>query len=89
MEFIEAPAFTRFVEAYLTDSELRALQISLLDHPESGDVMQGTGGFREYRWRDPTRCKGKRGGLRVIYYYLPKTIRSGSSPCTARTRSSI
>ena len=31
--------------------------------------MPGTGGFRKLRWRDPRRGKGKRGGLRVIYYY--------------------
>jgi hypothetical protein len=32
--------------------------------------MPGTGGFRKVRWGDPQRGKGKRGGLRVIYYYL-------------------
>lgn len=35
-----------------------------------GDLMPGTGGFRKIRWRDARRGKGKRGGLRVIYYYL-------------------
>ena len=35
-----------------------------------GDMMPGTGGFRKVRWQDPKRGKGKRGGLRVIYYYL-------------------
>ena len=33
--------------------------------------MQGTGGLRKIRWPDPRRGKGKRGGLRVIYLYLP------------------
>lgn len=41
-----------------------------MENPELGDVMPGTGGFRKVRWEDPRRGKGKRGGLRVIYYYL-------------------
>ena len=32
--------------------------------------MPGTGGFRKLRWRDSGRGKGKRGGLRIIYYHL-------------------
>ena len=32
--------------------------------------MPGTGGFRKMQWEDPRRGKGKRGGLRIIYYYL-------------------
>ena len=35
-----------------------------------GDLMPGTGGFRKLRWRDPRRGKGRRGGLRIIYYYF-------------------
>lgn len=46
------------------------LQLFLLDHPEAGKVMPGTGGFRKLRWGDETRGKGKRVGLR-IYYFLP------------------
>ena len=42
----------------------------MMDDPLRGDVMRGTGGFRKLRWHDPKRGKGKRGGLRVIYYYL-------------------
>lgn len=71
MEFFEAPAFTRHIAAYLDDEALRALQLFLLDHPEAGKVMPGTGGFRKLRWGDETRGKGKRGGLRIIYYFLP------------------
>lgn len=41
-----------------------------MENPELGDVMPGTGGFRKVRWKDTRRGKGKRGGLRVIYYYL-------------------
>ena len=72
VEFFEAPAFTRHMGAYLDDAGMRALQLFLIDHPEAGKVMPGTGGFRKLRWGDETRGKGKRGGLRVIYYFLPE-----------------
>jgi hypothetical protein len=70
VEFIEAPTFTVLVAEYLDDDEYRALQSFLAGDPEAGDVMPGTGGFRKLRWADRRRRKGKRGGLRVIYYYL-------------------
>jgi len=70
MEFIEAPAFTRHIAEYLGDESYAALQNELAENPEAGDVMPGTGGFRKLRWADPRRGKGRRGGLRVIYYYF-------------------
>ena len=70
MDFLEAPAFTRYISSYLTDDEYRELQNRLAAAPELGDVMPGTGGFRKLRWADPKRGKGRRGGLRVIYYYF-------------------
>lgn len=70
VEFFEAPAFTRHLGAYLDDAGLLALQLFLIDHPEAGKIMPGTGGFRKLRWADETRGKGKRGGLRIIYFFL-------------------
>jgi mRNA-degrading endonuclease RelE of RelBE toxin-antitoxin system len=70
MEFVEAPAFTRYVARYLADEEYRQLQNHLAANPELGDVMPGTGGFRKLRWADANRGKGRRGGLRIIYYYF-------------------
>src|ERR1017187_8566537 len=70
MEFIKAPAFTRHVSDYLADDEYRAMQVELAREPEKGDLMPGTGGFRKVRWADPRRGKGRRGGLRVIYYHF-------------------
>lgn len=70
MEFIEAPFFTQVLPAYFDADDYRALQLHLTREPEAGDVIPGTGGFRKLRWPDPRRGKGKRGGLRVIYYYL-------------------
>lgn len=70
MEFFEAPAFTRFLQEYLSDEEYRSLQYLLALNPEMGDLMPSTGGFRKLRWADQRRGKGRRGGLRVIYYYF-------------------
>ena len=70
MLFIEAPAFTRRLPAYLTDDEYRRLQGVLLSNPEAGAVVAQTGGFRKMRWPDARRGKGTRGGLRVIYYHF-------------------
>ncbi len=70
MEFIEAPLFTQLLPDFLTDDAYRELQQHLSRDPEAGDVIPGTGGFRKLRWVDARRGKGKRGGLRVIYYYL-------------------
>jgi len=71
MEFIEAPAFTRHVPEYLDDDQFRDLQDALSRDPESGDLIAGTGGFRKLRWADKRRSKGRRGGLRIIYYFFP------------------
>ena len=68
--FLEPPLFTRLLGDYLTDESYRRLQRALMENPEMGDVMPGTGGFREVRWEDSRCGKGKRGGLRVIYYQL-------------------
>ncbi len=70
MEFVEAPAFTRQVYRYLSEEGYRGLQNHLALAPESGDVIPGTGGFRKIRLADARRGKGRRGGLRVIYYYF-------------------
>ena len=70
MEFIESPAFGRHYREYLNEDEYRQLQDALATNPSAGDVMPGTGGFRKMRWADPRRGKGRRGGLRVIYYYF-------------------
>jgi len=70
MEFFEAPPFTRYLRDYLADEEYRSLQYLLAQNPELGDMMPGTGGFRKLRWADKRRGKGRRGGLRIIYYYF-------------------
>ncbi len=63
------PAFAKYRADYLGDEEFRGLQQSMLKNPEAGDVIEGTGGLRKLRHGDSRRGKGKRGGLRVIYYW--------------------
>lgn len=64
--FIEVPIFTkRWREIGLGDEELQVLQIILLKDPESGPVMEGTGGIRKVRF--PLRSRGKSAGIRVCY----------------------
>ncbi|MBP6421641.1 MAG: addiction module toxin RelE [Propionivibrio sp.] len=67
--FVELPAFAKYRADYLDDEGFRGLQQSMLKNPEAGDVIEGTGGLRKLRHGDPRRGKGKRGGLRVIYYW--------------------
>ena len=67
--FVELPAFERYRADYLDDKAFGDLQASLMSNPEAGDVIEGTGGLRKMRFADRRRSKGKRGGLRVIYYW--------------------
>lgn len=67
--FIELPAFERYRDDYLDDDGFRQLQGALMANPAAGDLIEGTGGLRKVRFGDSRRLKGKRGGLRVIYYY--------------------
>ena len=70
MEFIEASLFTRYVYNYLTEEEYLGLQTYLLISPEAGDIVPGSGGVRKLRWI--MTGVGKRGGVRVIYYFKKK-----------------
>ncbi len=67
MIFIETSAFTKRVTGYLTDDEYLGLQMFLLERPDAGQIVRGTGGVRKLRWAITGR--GKSGGLRVIYYW--------------------
>jgi hypothetical protein len=64
--FIESTVFERELPFYLDDEEYAALQDFMMDHPEAGDLIQGSGGVRKFRWRRPG--SGKRSGVRVVYY---------------------
>jgi hypothetical protein len=64
--FIETKLFSRLVSDHLGDEEYAKLQSALIADPEAGDLVPGSGGVRKVRWRVAGR--GKRGGIRVIYY---------------------
>lgn len=67
--FVELPPFQRVRAEYFDDETFRNFQIALMKNPEAGDVIKGAGGLRKIRYADERRSKGKRGGLRVIYYW--------------------
>ena len=67
MEFIETTAFTKYVYDYLSEDEYQGMQSYLLQYPEAGKVVPGSGGVRKFRWK--MAGKGKSGGVRVIYYF--------------------
>ena len=67
MVFIETSLFTKILSEYLSDDEYRALQSYLLQKPDAGDIVRGSGGVRKVRWA--SSGKGKSGGIRAIYYW--------------------
>jgi hypothetical protein len=70
MEFLETAIFTKQITNLITDDEYQLLQLFLTENPEAGAVISGSGGLRKLRWSGSGR--GKRGGIRVIYYFLNK-----------------
>lgn len=67
MLFVETSVFSAQRDDWLSDDEFRALQSYLIEHPDAGDIIRGTGGIRKVRWA--AKGKGKSGGVRVIYYW--------------------
>ena len=68
MLFIETPTFTRLIVTLLEDDEYSKLQDELVMRPNAGDLIKDGGGIRKLRWK--RAGTGKRGGIRVIYYWL-------------------
>ena len=66
ISFVETKLFTRLIQEYLSDDEYSKLQQALVANPEAGPVIRGSGGIRKLRWAVAGR--GKRGGIRVIYF---------------------
>ena len=71
--FVESTIFEKYRSEYLSDEEFRLFQAELMSNPKQGDVIQGTGGLRKIRVA--SKGKGKRGGSRVIYYFLDEKRR--------------
>ena len=70
---VETGAFTVRIRMFLVDEEYRHLQAALAGRPDAGVVIPGTGGLRKLRWSGSGR--GKRGGIRVIYFWHQSTAR--------------
>ncbi len=70
MEIIETPIFTKKIQDVLSDDEYRELQWALVVNPEAGALIPACSGLRKLRWAISGR--GKRGGLRIIYYWYVK-----------------
>ncbi|MCC6489680.1 MAG: hypothetical protein IT364_19455 [Candidatus Hydrogenedentes bacterium] len=73
--FVEAEIFTAYLKDLLDDDSDRILQNELVRNPEKGAVMPDCGGLRKIRVENPGRGKGKHGGCRVIYLYIPEIDR--------------
>jgi len=67
MVIIETSIFTKQVQKLLSEDEYRELQYALVERPAMGQLIVGSGGLRKIRWRSQGR--GKRGGVRIIYYW--------------------
>lgn len=67
--FIELPVFEALRDDYFDDDSFKDFQNEMMKNPKAGPVIKGTGGLRKVRYADERRNKGKRGGLRVIYYW--------------------
>lgn len=67
MVFKETPVFTKLIKELMSDEHYAGLQSHLVEHPDAGDVIEGTGGLRKIRWSLPGT--GKSGGVRVIYFW--------------------
>ncbi|MGB6068390.1 MAG: hypothetical protein WBG50_26570 [Desulfomonilaceae bacterium] len=70
MVFVESPVFTEAALKHLPDDELSEVQRLLSARPEAGDIMKGCKGLRKLRWKAEGR--GKRGGIRILYYWWVK-----------------
>jgi len=68
MIIIETSLFSRLIQGLMSDDEYRSLQEVLITRPESGDLIKGSSGLRKIRWK--LEGQGKRGGIRVIYYWV-------------------
>ena len=68
--FVELPPFRRYIDSLPEGADLlKEIQSSLLENPEAGDVIMGTGGLR--KMRHGGKGRGKSGGYRVTYLHRP------------------
>ena len=75
LSFVETRFFTERVQQLHLEDAFHQLQLTLMRAPDAGRLDPGTGGIRKIRMSDPRRSKGKRGGARVHYLWLPRARR--------------
>jgi hypothetical protein len=75
LTFVEVPWFTERLKSRMDDESFRAIQNELARQPDKGRVMPGCGGLRKFRFSDPSRGKGRRGGVRIVYLYISEAFR--------------
>ena len=63
----ETAVFMRQAGALWTDDERFEFVDFIARNPEAGDLIPATGGVRKVRWG--RQGSGKRGGVRIIYFY--------------------
>ncbi|MEW6531825.1 MAG: hypothetical protein AB1473_13395 [Thermodesulfobacteriota bacterium] len=68
--FVEMPVFTEALLKHLPDHEYREVQTLLAADPATGDLIPGCKGLRKLRWKAEGR--GKRRGIRILYYWAVK-----------------
>jgi hypothetical protein len=95
MVIVETSVFTKQVQKLLSDEEYKQLQFDLANRPGMGAIIPKSGGLRKVRWG--FRGQGKRGGVRVIYYWAvsqeqllmlmmyPKNVQDNLSPAQLKT----
>ena len=91
---VETPTYLRAAEDLYSEADRDEIVRTIAAHPEAGDLMPGTGGYRKLRFA--RSGMGKRGGARVVYLYggedLPGNIitaHASSSPCMPNRRRAI
>ncbi len=68
MVIVETSVFTKLIQELMDDDHYKELQEALVNRPDLGDLIQGSGGLRKVRWK--LKGTGKSGGVRVIYYWV-------------------
>ena len=72
MEVIQTKVFEKVISALLNEEEYRQLEATLVQNPGIGAIIPDSGGIRKMRWK--RQGKGKRGGIRVIYYWMTSSF---------------
>ena len=78
----ETGPFKKKIAEFLSEEEREELISYLAEHPNSGDLIKGTGGIRKLRWA--RRGGGKSGGIRIIHYYHNEVFQT-SVKCLKKT----